>query len=193
MKTAKQIITMAIENYPNRNRSRLNIPENKIGYMVASASRLCSVPWAEPWILCLRPLRPAVSGIAGIVGCNNPKVRQDYNHITLAKELIKNNVLVVETGCAAIASAKFGLLLPEAAEQAGEGLAAVCRALRVPPVLHMGSCVDNSRILVVAAAIAKALGVDISDLRWLPPPRSGCLKSRFDRRLRGRFRHLYGP
>lgn len=165
MKTAKQIITMAIENYPNRNQSRLNIAENKIGYMAGfSVETLLGVLGGT-----LDPLLNAIKagsirGIVGIVGCNNPKVRQDYNHITLAKELIKNNVLVVETGCAAIASAKFGLLLPEAAEQAGEGLAAVCRALRVPPVLHMGSCVDNSRILVVAAAIANALGVDISDL-----------------------------
>ena len=34
----------------------------------------------------------------------------------------------------------------------------------IPPVLHMGSCVDISRILVACAAIANALGVDISDL-----------------------------
>ncbi len=165
MKTAKQIITLAIENYPNRNQSRLDIPENRIGYMAGfSVETLLGALGGT-----LDPLLDAIKagsirGIAGIVGCNNPKVRQDYNHITLTKELIKHNVLVVETGCAAIASAKFGLLLPEAAEQAGEGLASVCRALRVPPVLHMGSCVDNSRILVVAAAIANALGVDISDL-----------------------------
>lgn len=72
--------------------------------------------------------------------------------------------MVVQTGCAAIACAKAGLLLPEAAEQAGPGLAAVCKALGIPPVLHMGSCVDISRILVTVAAIANALGVDISDL-----------------------------
>ena len=47
---------------------------------------------------------------------------------------------------------------------AGEGLKGVCKALGIPPVLHMGSCVDISRILVAAAAIANALGVDISDL-----------------------------
>jgi len=72
--------------------------------------------------------------------------------------------LVVTTGCNAIAAAKAGLLLPEAADQAGEGLGGVCKALGIPPVLHMGSCVDISRILVACAAIANALGVDISDL-----------------------------
>jgi carbon-monoxide dehydrogenase catalytic subunit len=106
----------------------------------------------------------AIQGIAGVVGCNNPKVQHDYGHVNMVKELIKNDVLVVTTGCNAIACAKAGLLLPEAAEQAGEGLKGVCQALGVPPVLHMGSCVDISRILVVCAAAADALGVDISDL-----------------------------
>jgi anaerobic carbon-monoxide dehydrogenase catalytic subunit len=105
-----------------------------------------------------------VRGIGAVVGCNNPKLPQDYGHINMVLELIKNNVLVVTTGCNAQACAKAGLLQPEAAEKAGEGLKGVCKALGIPPVLHMGSCVDISRILVAAAAIANALGVDISDL-----------------------------
>jgi carbon-monoxide dehydrogenase catalytic subunit len=71
---------------------------------------------------------------------------------------------VVNTGCNAIATAKVGLMLPEAAAKAGNGLKGVCQALGIPPVLHMGSCVDISRILSVCAAVANALGVDISDL-----------------------------
>ncbi len=99
-----------------------------------------------------------------MVGCTNPRVKQDWVHVELVKELIKRNILVVTTGCNAIACAKVGLLLPEGAEMAGDGLKAVCKALGIPPVLHMGSCVDNSRILVTCAAVANALGVDISDL-----------------------------
>jgi anaerobic carbon-monoxide dehydrogenase catalytic subunit len=60
-----------------------------------------------------------------------------------------------------------GLMVPEAARQfAGEGLASVCEAVGMPPVLHMGSCVDNSRILVAATAMVKdgGLGDDVSDL-----------------------------
>jgi len=105
-----------------------------------------------------------IRGLAAVVGCNNPKVKHDFGHVNLVKELIKKDVLVVTTGCNALACAKAGLLRPEAAELAGEGLKGVCKALGVPPVLHMGSCVDISRILVTAAAIANALGVDISDL-----------------------------
>jgi carbon-monoxide dehydrogenase catalytic subunit len=106
----------------------------------------------------------AVRGIAGVVGCNNPKIKHDEGHVELVRELIKNDVLVVNTGCNAIATAKVGLMLPEAAEEAGDGLKGVCQALGIPPVLHMGSCVDISRILSVCAAVANALGVDISDL-----------------------------
>jgi carbon-monoxide dehydrogenase catalytic subunit len=117
----------------------------------------------------LTPLIDAIAanqirGVAAVVGCNNPKVQHDYAHTNLVKELVKRNILVLTTGCNAIACAKVGLLLPEGAELAGPGLKAVCQALGIPPVLHMGSCVDNSRVLVACSAIANALHVDISDL-----------------------------
>jgi len=60
-----------------------------------------------------------------------------------------------------------GLLTPEAAAvHAGPGLAEVCETVGIPPVLHLGSCVDNSRILLAATEVVKAggLGNDISDV-----------------------------
>ena len=80
------------------------------------------------------------------------------------RRLIENDILVLDTGCAAVASAKAGFKTATALEWAGPGLKEICGALGVPPVLHMGSCVDNVRILVLASALANALGVDISDL-----------------------------
>ncbi len=165
LRIAKDIVRMAVENYPNRNPDRVFIPREKMEFMAGfSVEAIVGALGGT-----LDPLLDAIKdgsikGIAGIVGCNNPKVTHDYGHVTLTEELIKQDVMVVETGCTAIASAKRGLLLPEAAEKAGPGLRAVCEALKIPPVLHMGSCVDISRILVVAAAVAGALGVDISDL-----------------------------
>jgi carbon-monoxide dehydrogenase catalytic subunit len=162
---AKAIVRMAIENYPHRRQELVQIPEHKIGLVGGfSVEAILKALGGS-----LDPLLNAIKagqirGIAAIVGCNNPKTTHDQGHLTLARELIRNDVLVVETGCAAIACAKAGLLLPEAAAEAGPGLRAVCELLKVPPVLHMGSCVDISRILVVAAAVANALGVDISDL-----------------------------
>ena len=105
-----------------------------------------------------------IRGAVGIVGCNNPKIKHDYGHITLTQRLIEKDILVVDTGCVSVANAKAGFKMPAAAELAGPGLKEICGALGIPPVLHMGSCVDNVRILVLLSALADALGVDISDL-----------------------------
>jgi carbon-monoxide dehydrogenase catalytic subunit len=162
---AKEIVKIAVDNFKNRDVNKVKIPDKKMKLMAGfSVEAIVSALGGS-----LNPLLDAVKsgaikGIAAIVGCNNPKVKHDYSHVNLTKELIKNNILVVETGCAAIANAKEGLLLPEAAEYAGNGLKEVCKSLGIPPVLHMGSCVDISRILVACAAIANALEVDISDL-----------------------------
>jgi len=101
------------------------------------------------------------------VGCNNPRVTHDGVHVAMVKELISKDVIVLQTGCSAIASAKCGLLRPEAAAVfAGAGLAEVCETVGIPPVLHMGACVDNTRILMAATAMVKegGLGDDIADL-----------------------------
>jgi carbon-monoxide dehydrogenase catalytic subunit len=119
-----------------------------------------------------RPLNDAIidgriRGVVGVVGCSNPKIMSDSAHVRLTEELIKRNVLVLETGCAAIACAKAGLLTPEAAlAKAGESLREVCEAVGIPPVLHMGSCVDNSRILIAASNVLLegGLGNDLSEL-----------------------------
>jgi len=165
LETAKSIVLAAVLNYPNRDPAKVHIPKEKSKCMVGfSVETIVGALGGT-----LDPLLGAIKsgtvrGIGAVVGCNNPKVQQDFGHINMVKELIKNNVLVITTGCNAQACAKAGLLLPEAADLAGDGLKGVCRALGIPPVLHMGSCVDISRILVAAAAIANALGVDISDL-----------------------------
>lgn len=105
-----------------------------------------------------------IRGAVGIVGCNNPKIKHDYGHVNLTRRLIKNDILVVDTGCVSVATAKAGFKVPEAIEMAGPGLKEICGSLGIPPVLHVGSCVDNVRILVLVSALADALGVDISDL-----------------------------
>jgi carbon-monoxide dehydrogenase catalytic subunit len=119
-----------------------------------------------------RPLIDAVAagrirGVVGVVGCNTPRVTQDLHHLGLVRRLLAQDVLVVQTGCSAIASAKAGLLRPEAAlEHAGPGLREVCEAVGIPPVLHVGSCVDNSRILNVCVALVNegGLGTELSEL-----------------------------
>jgi carbon-monoxide dehydrogenase catalytic subunit len=163
--TAKEIVRMGVENYRFRRPEKVSIPTDKNPCMVGFSVEAIVGALGGTLDPLLNAIKSgAIQGIAAVVGCNNPKIQHDYGHINLVKELIRQNVLVVTTGCNAQACAKAGLLTPEAAALAGDGLKAVCQALGVPPILHMGSCVDISRILVACAAIANALGVDIKDL-----------------------------
>ncbi len=165
LEIGKQIVRQAIEAFPNRNPERVRIPDAPVSMMAgfsveAILAALGGTP--EPLVAAIRD--GSVRGAVGVVGCNNPKIAQDYGHVTLTRRLIENDILVLVTGCAAVANGKAGQMMPEAAEMAGPGLRAVCQALGIPPVLHMGSCVDNTRILVLAAALATHLGVDIQQL-----------------------------
>jgi carbon-monoxide dehydrogenase catalytic subunit len=170
MQIARQILRTAIDNYKNRGEVRIpaeteslipGFSHEYINYMLGGAYRSS-----------FRPLNDAIMagrirGLAAVVGCNNPRSQQDYLHTYVTRELLKQDVLVVETGCGAIASAKLGLLLGEAGlDQVGAGLREVCEAIGIPPVLHMGSCVDNSRILTVLTQVAEegGLGDDIDQI-----------------------------
>ncbi len=167
---ARQIVRVAIDNYPNRKQTQIpthmadlvpGFSHEYIRYMLGGTLRGS-----------FRPLNDAVMsgrlrGVAGVVGCNNPRVTQDEGHNYIVKEFLKNDILVAQTGCGALANAKYGMLLGEAAmEYAGPGLREVCEAIGIPPVLHLGSCVDNTRILTVLTEMATegGLGDDISDI-----------------------------
>jgi carbon-monoxide dehydrogenase catalytic subunit len=161
----KEIIRRGVEAYGNRNPDRVQIPEGTVEMMAgfsveAILGALGGTP--EPLVEAIKAGK--IRGAVGVVGCNNPKVQQDLGHVTLTKRLIENDILVLVTGCSAVANGKAGLMMPAAAELAGPGLREVCQALGIPPVLHLGSCVDNTRILVLAAALAKYLGTDIDQL-----------------------------
>ena len=170
IQTAKDIVKLAIMNFPNR--GDVDIPKEKmdliagfsheaINYMLGGTFRTSYTPLNDNII------NGRIRGVAGVVGCCNPKVVHDQGHVQVVQELIANDILVVQTGCSAIACAKAGFLTPESAEKyAGKGLAEVCRAVGMPPVLHSGSCVDNSRILIALSEMVKAggLGEDISEL-----------------------------
>ncbi len=170
--SAKSIIRAAIDNYRNRDESKVAIPGVTQPLVAGFSVETIKYMLGGRFRASFRPLNDAIMqgrirGVVGIVGCNNPKTKLDDYINTLTRELIANNVLVLKTGCAAIASAKQGRLTPEAAlEQAGGGLREVCEAVGIPPVLHMGSCVDNSRILEAATEIVLegGLGDDISQV-----------------------------
>lgn len=169
---AKAIVKMAIENFDNRNQDLVFIPELKtkctVGYSVEAIkkcldgvtnSHVDELGTTKPLIDCVKA--GVLRGAVAMVGCNNPKVRPDTYHIELMKKLLENDIIVIVSGCSAQAAAKAGLLDKEAAKYCGEGLKRVCKLVGIPPVLHMGSCVDISRMMILAADIAKDWGIDI--------------------------------
>jgi anaerobic carbon-monoxide dehydrogenase catalytic subunit len=168
---AERIVKMACDNFVNRG-AEVMIPKHKApivaGFGVESTEyHLGGSFRGTYYTLNDNIINGRVRGVAGVVGCNNARTKHNRDHIAICKELIKNDVLVLTTGCTAIACAMEGLLVPEAAAvHAGEGLAEVCETVGIPPILHLGSCVDNSRILLAATEVVKAggLGNDISDL-----------------------------
>ena len=172
LESAKKLLKRAIDNYKNRDPKKVAIPKKRTPLVGGFSVEAIKYILGGTYRASFRPLNDAIiqgriKGVVGIVGCNNPKTKVDAYINTLTLELVKNNVLVLKTGCAAIASAKEGMLQPEAAlAHAGHGLKEVCEAVGMPPVLHMGSCVDNSRILEAATEIVleSGLGDDISQI-----------------------------
>jgi carbon-monoxide dehydrogenase catalytic subunit len=172
LEIAKEIVKVGIDNFPNRGQTeKVYIPNVSAPLVAGFSHEYLRYMQGGYYRGSFRPLNDAIMtgrirGVAGVVGCNNPRTPHDYTHNYVVQELIKNDVLVVQTGCSAISVAKLGLLGPEALEHAGPGLREVCEAIGIPPVLHLGSCVDNTRILTVAAQMATegGLGEDIGDL-----------------------------
>ena len=162
---AEELVRMAIENFTNRDAKKVYIPsepQDVVCGISVEAVVAALGGSAGPLIDAIKAGK--IRGAVGVVGCNNPRIRQDFGHVGLTTRLIAQDILVVDTGCVSVAHARAGLKVPEALEKAGPGLREVCGALGIPPVLHMGSCVDNVRILALLSALANALGCDISDL-----------------------------
>ncbi len=175
LKCTEEIVIKAITRFKTRSKP-IQIPKKSgrgvhgfsyeyINYMLGGSFRGSYKPLNENII------NGRIRGVAGVVGCTNPRSKQDFSHVELVKELIRNDVLVLQTGCSQLALAKAGLTGPGAAAMAGPGLAEVCETVGMPPVLGLGSCVDNSRILIAASEMVRTggLGDTIADL-----PAVGC-------------------
>lgn len=162
---AREVVELAIAAYATRNPDRVEIPGKPVSLLTGFSNEAVLSALGGTLTPLLDAIKSgAIRGAVGVVGCNNPRVPHDAGHVGLTRELIKRDILVLDTGCAATAHGMSGLKTLEAADLAGPGLSAVCKALGIPPVLHVGSCVDNSRIIQLCGLLADALGVDIADL-----------------------------
>jgi acetyl-CoA synthase len=178
--SARTIVRMAIEAFKRRDPRKTVIPEVKneviAGFSLEQIEELCAkmVP-EDPLMFLVDSIKKGrIRGIALMAGCNNQRAEQDYNHLTIAQELLRNDVLVLATGCSAGAFAKNGLMSAEATELfAGPNLKAFLNELseangvQLPPIWHMGSCVDNTRAMNLATALAHHFGKDVDALPFV--------------------------
>lgn len=161
---AREILKIACDNFPNRKKEGSHITD-KFPVIGGFSHEYIEYMQGGRWRGSFRPLNDAIMsgrirGVVGLAGCDNPRVPSTGLHKFIATELIKNDVLVVSTGCGSAACGTAGYLTPEMAlENAGPGLREVCEAIGIPPILHLGSCVDNSRILTIASAMAAEGGL----------------------------------
>jgi carbon-monoxide dehydrogenase catalytic subunit len=167
--TAKEILNLAIDNF--RNRGEVTIPDVSEGMVVGFSHETIRYMLGGSYRASYRPLNDnimngRIRGVVGVVGCNQPKADMDVVNFELIQDLIRHDILVVQTGCMAIASGKQGFLRPDLRAAMGPGLKEVCDTVGIPPVLHMGSCVDNSRILIACTEMVSegGLGEDLADL-----------------------------
>jgi carbon-monoxide dehydrogenase catalytic subunit len=175
MEQAAEIIRLAIDNYEKRDQAKTFIPANKqaavVGYpneqIIKELDGVTNshVDERGSYMPAIDSIKAGVlRGAVAMVGCNNPKVRPDYSHIEIMKELVENDILIVASGCSAQAAAKAGLLSKEAKFMCGDGLRRVCELVGIPPVLHMGACVDISRMMLLVNEIATDWNVDVTQL-----------------------------
>jgi len=162
-----RLVALAVENFARRQPDRVYLPTAPVAQISGfSLEALLGALGGslDPLLTVIKAGQ--IRGAVGVVGCNNPKVKHDFGHVSLTRRLIENDILVLDTGCAAVANAKAGFKAPSAADLAGPGLREVCRALGIPPVLHTGSCVDNTRILTVLTQMVEegGLGDDIDQV-----------------------------
>jgi carbon-monoxide dehydrogenase catalytic subunit len=177
--SARQVIIRSIEAFKKRDPARVNIPAVTTPAIVGFSTE--AIVGALALLDQKDPLKPLIDnivsgniyGVCLFAGCNTVKVPQDENYIEMIKVLARKNVLILATGCASGAFAREGFMTSEATNTyAGDGLKAVLTAIGeaaglggpLPLVLHMGSCVDNSRAADLAVAVADKLGVDLDKL-----------------------------
>lgn len=179
--SAREIVKIAINNFKNRNQSLIDIPDIKnttiVGFSLEQIKELFSKFNKDSPIQYLvdNLKNGTLKGVCLFAGCNDQKVIQDYGHITIAKEMARNNVLLISTGCAAGAFAKNGLMSIEAVEKyAGDGLKKFLKEVAnannlegLPLAWHLGSCVDNTRAMDLATEIAEHLNVDVHQIPYV--------------------------
>ena len=160
---AEKIVTRAIESFEERKGIPVYIPPYEVEAEVGF-----SVEYVHKRFGSMQPLADAlrsgkILGIVNMVGCNNPKVLYEKAIVDVADVLLKNNVLILSNGCASFPLMKLGYCNTSALNKTGESLREFLTP-DLPPVWHVGECIDNTRSSGIFAGIANVLGKNLYEM-----------------------------
>lgn len=164
---ALRVARIAVEAYAERDRTKMHIPAHTTKVMVGFTRESVMKAFGSGRQLAGRLERGEIRGVVAMVGCTTPKIAFETGHTTIARELVRAGVLVLASGCASHALLNAGLCSTDAAAEAAPGLRAACEEAGVPPVLTMGSCADNARIVQIFAQLAHEAYEDLPGMPFV--------------------------
>lgn len=162
---AEKIVTRAIESFEARKGIPVCIPQYEVEAEVGfSVEYLCKRFGSfEPIAQALKSGK--ILGIVNMVGCSNPKVLYEKAIVDVVDRLIQNNVLVLSNGCASFPLMKLGYCNKNAGSKAGKELQEFLGD-DLPPVWHVGECIDNTRSSGIFGGIAGACSHKVMDMPY---------------------------
>lgn len=159
---AEKIVLRGIESFKDRQGIPVYIPPYEVDAEVGFSPEYVHKHYGS-----MKPLYEAVKegkilGIVNIVGCNNPKVVYEKCVIDVANALLRNNILILTNGCASFPLMKMGYCNVSGQEHAGESLKEFLGDL--PPVWHVGECIDNTKSSGIFAGVAGEAGKPLYEM-----------------------------
>ena len=159
---AEKIVLRGIESFKDRQGIPVYIPPYEVDAEVGFSPEYVHKHYGS-----MKPLYEAIKegkilGIVNIVGCNNPKVVYEKCVIDVANALLRNNILILTNGCASFPLMKMGYCNVSGQEHAGESLNEFLGDL--PPVWHVGECIDNTKSSGIFAGVAGEAGKPLYEM-----------------------------
>lgn len=160
---AKTIVERAIESFEERRGIPVFIPQYEVDAEIGFSVEYATHHFGSIKVLADALKSGKIRGVVNLVGCNNPRIMYEKAIVDIAEKLLKNNILILTNGCASFPLLKLGYCNTQALEKTGEELRKFLEP-DLPPVWHMGECLDNARASAFFRALADALGKNIKDL-----------------------------
>ncbi|MCD8318813.1 MAG: hypothetical protein LUC45_08290 [Paraprevotella sp.] len=163
---ARKIVERGIESFADRRDVPVKIPqyevEAKMGFSLENVMKIFG--GLDPLAEAIRDGR--VLGLVNLVGCSNPRIVYEKAVVEVASVLLENNILIMMNGCASFPLLKLGYCSTMALSQCGQGLRDFLAPYDIPPVWHMGECLDNARASALFNGLSAKYGIPIKDLPY---------------------------